>query len=183
MPEVEFAVGSAYAFDFPDGSVDIVHAHQLLHHLARPVEALREFRRVAGQHGLVAVRETDYAAKTIYPESAGLRAWWAELYQRVHRAHGGEPDAGRRLKAWARSAGFTNVVAGGSVWVFADDEDRAFWGGMWADRTLASAFAADALKLGATKTELHTISDAWKTWAEDPDGWLSVLSGEILATG
>lgn len=135
MPEVEFAVGSAYAFDFPDGSVDVVHAHQLLHHLARPVEALREFRRVAGQHGLVAVRETDYAAKTIYPESAGLRAWWAELYQRVHRAHGGEPDAGRRLKAWARSASFTNVVAGGSVWVFADDEDRAFWGGMWADRS------------------------------------------------
>ncbi|MFX7090821.1 class I SAM-dependent methyltransferase, partial [Acinetobacter baumannii] len=45
---VEFRVGDAYALDLPDASFDIVHAHQTLQHLARPVDALREFRRVAG---------------------------------------------------------------------------------------------------------------------------------------
>ncbi len=45
---VTFRTGDAYALDEPDASFDIVHAHQVLQHLARPVEALREFRRVAG---------------------------------------------------------------------------------------------------------------------------------------
>lgn len=179
---VEFRVGDAYSLDFPDGSFDVVYAHQILHHLARPVDALREFRRVAGPDGLVAGRETDYAAQVIYPQTAGLAAW-ADLYQRVHRSHGGEPDAGRRLKSWARAAGFAEVDAAGSSWYFSSDEDRAFWGGMWADRTLHSAFAADALALGATQADLRAISDAWLAWKDDPDGWLMVTSGEILARG
>jgi len=178
----EFLVGDAYALDFADGSFDVVYAHQILHHLARPVHALREMRRVAGPDGLVAVRETDYAAQVIYPRTPGLEAW-AALYQRVHRSHGGEPDAGRRLKAWAREAGFPQVEAAGSSWYFSSDEDRAFWGGMWADRTLQSAFAGDALGLGATQEELQDISDAWAAWADDPDGWLMVTAGEILARG
>lgn len=177
---VEFAVGDAYALDFPDESFDVVHVHQLLHHVARPVDVLRELLRLVASEGIVAVRETDYAAKTIYPESSGLTAW-AELYQRVHRSHGGEPDAGRRVKAWTRAAGFSRIRAGGSSWYFSSDEERAFWGGMWADRALHSAFADDALALGATRDELQAISDAWQAWAADPDGWLMVPSAEILA--
>ena len=165
-----------------EGRFDVVHAHQVLHHLARPVDALREFRRVAGPDGLVAVRETDYAGWVMYPETPGLLAW-RTLYQRVHRSHGGEPDAGRRLKSWARAAGFAEVQAAGSSWYFSDDEDREFWGGMWADRALQSAFAGDALALGSTQEELQAISDAWRAWVDDPDGWLMVTAGEILARG
>jgi ubiquinone/menaquinone biosynthesis C-methylase UbiE len=40
-------VGDAYALPFPDDSFDIVFAASLLHHLERPVDALREMRRVA----------------------------------------------------------------------------------------------------------------------------------------
>jgi ubiquinone/menaquinone biosynthesis C-methylase UbiE len=46
VDNVEFRVGDAYALDFADASFDVVHAHQVLQHLARPVDALREFRRV-----------------------------------------------------------------------------------------------------------------------------------------
>lgn len=179
---VEFAVGDAYVLELPDDSFDVVHVHQLLHHIAHPVEVLRELRRVVVDGGVVAVREADYAAKTIFPETPGLTAW-AELYQRVHRSHGGEPDAGRRLKSWARAAGFTDVAAGGSSWYFSSDEERAFWGGMWADRAVHSAFADDALALGTSRAELRAISDAWRAWAGDPDGWLMVPSAEIIARG
>src|SRR5947209_9742832 len=34
---VSFAVGDVYALDFPDESFDVVHAHQVLQHLADPV--------------------------------------------------------------------------------------------------------------------------------------------------
>ena len=173
----EFIVGDGYALPFADDEFDVVHAHQVLQHLARPVEALREWRRVAG---LVAVREVDYAGVVIHPLSDGLRAW-AELYQRVHRSSVGEPDAGRRLKQWAREAGFTDVSVGASLWVFENPEDRAWWGGLWAERVIASSFAITATDRGlATSDELNAISAAWRQWASDEDGWLAMPHGELL---
>jgi len=171
-------VGDAYALPFADHSFDVVHAHQVLQHLARPVDALREWRRVGD---LVAAREVDYAGIVIHPRSEGLAAW-ADLYQRVHRASVGEPNAGRRLKQWAREAGFNEVAVGASLWVFENDEDRAWWGGLWADRAMKSAFATAALEQGlATSEELTGISEAWRAWAADEDGWLSMPHAELLA--
>ena len=82
---------------------------------------------------MVAVRDSDYAAFTWFPALPELDEW-LDLYQRVARGNGGEPDAGRRLLSWAHAAGFTDVTASSSTWCFADAEDRAWWGGMWADR-------------------------------------------------
>src|SRR5580765_8104219 len=36
VDNVEFAVGDVYALDLPDGSFDVVHAHQVLQHLTDP---------------------------------------------------------------------------------------------------------------------------------------------------
>lgn len=178
---IDARVGDAYALDFADDSFDVVHAHQTLQHLARPVEALREFRRVVKPGGVVGVRDVDYAGTIIYPETPGI-ALWASLYQRVHRSNGGEPDAGRRLKAWALEAGFGEVTATTSVWTFSVDADRAWWGGMWADRVLQSAFATDALaKKLASQRDLELISGAWSEWAADPSGFMAMPHGEVLA--
>lgn len=46
VPEL-LQVGDAYDLPFPDDSFDIVFSASLLHHLERPVDALREMRRVA----------------------------------------------------------------------------------------------------------------------------------------
>jgi len=180
---VEVRVGDAYALDLPDASFDIVHAHQTLQHLARPVAALREFRRVAGPDGLVAVRDVDYGGVIWHPRIPALDEWLV-LYDAVHRGVSGEPNAGRVLKAWAREAGFTRIEASASVWVFDTPEKRAWWGGMWADRVVASAFAGHALRLGlADDATLQRISDAWREWAAHPDGWILLPHGEILARG
>ena len=178
---VEFRVGDAYAIDAADGSFDIVHAHQTLQHLARPVDALREFRRVAGPDGLVAARDVDYGGVIWHPRIPALDEWLV-LYDAVHRGVSGEPNAGRVLKAWAREAGFTRIEASASVWVFDTPDKRAWWGGMWADRVLASAFAGHARRLGlADDAALLRISDAWREWADHPDGWILLPHGEILA--
>lgn len=58
VANVEFAVGDAYALDAGNGAFDVVHAHQVLQHLARPVDALREFARVVSPDGVVAARGT-----------------------------------------------------------------------------------------------------------------------------
>jgi len=178
---LEFATGDAYALPFADHSFDVVHAHQTLQHVADPVAMLREMRRVAKPGGIVAARDVDYAGTFWYPVIADLDAWLA-LYEQVHRSNGGEPDAGRRLKAWAREAGFTEVATTASVWNFSDAIDREWWGSMWEARVLQSAFAGDAVSKGlATPQQLEAISRAWRHWADSEDGWLAMPHGEIIA--
>jgi SAM-dependent methyltransferase len=178
LTNVAFAVGDVQALDFPDGAFDVVHAHQVLQHVGDPVAALREMRRVARR--LVAVRDSDYAAFTWFPALPELDEWLT-LYSRVARGNGGEPDAGRRLLSWAHAAGFTDVTATSSTWCFATDEDRTWWGGMWADRVRESEMARTAVDSGlATRADLDRIARGWQRWAADRDGWLSLLHGELL---
>jgi hypothetical protein len=108
---------------------------------------------------------------------------WLDLYRRTARRNGGEPDAGRRLLAWAHQAGFVDVTATSSTWCFARPADRDYWGGMWADRIVQSDLARQLVHDGsADEATLEAISAAWRTWAADDDGWFSVLHGEILCT-
>ncbi len=180
LTTVDFAVGDVHALDFPDDTFDVVHAHQVLQHVGDPVTALREMRRVTRPGGVVAVRDSDYAAFTWFPRLPGLDEW-LDLYERVARGNGGEPDAGRRLLSWAHAAGLTDVTATAGTWCFADPPDRAWWGGLWADRILESDMARQAVDSGAaTRADLERISAAWRQWAADDDGWLSILLGELI---
>ncbi|MFJ4364612.1 methyltransferase domain-containing protein [Streptomyces chartreusis] len=180
VSNVDFAVADVHALDFPDGTFCVVHAHQVLQHVGDPVGALREMARVTRPGGLIAVRDSDYRAMAWYPPSRGMDDW-LDLYRRVARANGGEPDAGRRLKSWALQAGLTDVTATSSTWTFSTEEERAWWSGLWADRTLASAYAERATEGGhATAEELRAVSEAWRKWGRRGDGWFSVLHGEIL---
>lgn len=177
---VTFAVADVHALPFEDDAFDVAHAHQVLQHVADPVQALRELRRVTKPGGIVAVRDSDYAAFAWYPELPALDDW-LRLYREVARANGGEPDAGRRLRAWARAAGFADVTAGSSTWCYTSDDDRAWWGCLWADRITQSAIAHQLRETGlATDPELEAIADGFRAWAADPDGWFSLLHGEIL---
>lgn len=181
LGNLSYRVDDAYALDAADGEFDIVHAHQVLQHLTRPVDALREFRRVASR--VVAARDVDYEGAIWFPLVPGLDEW-RDVYLRVHRAVAGEPAAGRRLKAWAREAGFAEVTASVSTWLFESPEDRAWWGGAWAERAVASTFAQHAVDLGFTDRDgLERIAAGWREWAESEDGWLLMPHGEILARG
>lgn len=180
VANVDFIIGDVHELDLPDDAFDVVHAHQVLQHVADPVQALWEMRRVCKPGGVVAVRDSDYDGFVWAPEVPELREWLA-LYQRLARANGGEPNAGRFLLAAAHAAGCTDVTASSSTWCFATPEDRAWWGGMWADRVVASAFGRQAIESGeATAEDLDRIAAGWRLWSDDPDGWFSVLHGEII---
>lgn len=183
LENVEFAVADVHALDFPDDSFDVVHAHQVLQHVGDPVQALREMRRVCRPGGVVAVRDSDYAAMAWYPEIPGL-AEWQEVYRRVARANGGDPDAGRKLLSWARRAGFGDITPTAAAWCFATPETRAWWSGLWADRTTDSVYAELAVRGGhASPEELAAIADTWRGWGAEEDGWFLVPHGEVLCRG
>jgi SAM-dependent methyltransferase len=177
---VRFAVGDVYDLAFDDATFDVVHAHQVLQHLGDPVAALTEMRRVCRPGGIVAARDGDYPAMTWFPPDPVLDRW-QDLYCRTASGNGGEPAAGRRLAAWARAAGFADVTAGASAWCFCAPADRQWWGALWADRITGSDLAAHVVAQDlAGPDELQEVADAWRRWAQEPDGWFAVLHGEIL---
>ncbi|SKC48214.1 methyltransferase domain-containing protein [Okibacterium fritillariae] len=182
LTNVEFQVGDAYHLDFPDDTFDVVHAHQVLQHVADPVAVLREMRRVTKPGGVVAARDVIYGGAVWHPLLPGLRKWM-DVYQAVARFNGGDPDGGSSLKAWAMEAGFEDISTGASIWCFADDADREWWGGNWAVRALESSFAPQSIEAGAaTLEDLQEVSEAWKAWVADKTGWFAMPHGEILAT-
>ena len=138
LSNVSFATADVHKLDFPDDTFDVVHAHQVLQHVADPVRALREMRRVCEPGGIVAARDADYAGFIWFPQLPALDLW-RDLYAAAARANRGEPDAGRRLLSWAQQAGFDDVTPTGSLWCYATPETREWWGGMWADRIVHSA--------------------------------------------
>lgn len=177
---VDFVVSDVHDLELASDSFDVAHAHQVLQHVGDPVQALREMARVTRPGGLVAARDSDYSAFTWYPRVSALDTW-LELYVEAARAHGGEPDAGRRLLSWSLAAGLGDLTATSSTWCYADDDARAWWGGLWADRVLQSDFADRARTVGASEEELHRISEGWREWSRCADGWFSLLHGETLS--
>jgi SAM-dependent methyltransferase len=181
-PNVEFQTADVYELGFESDTFDIVHAHQVLQHLDDPVAALREMRRVCRPGGVVAVRDADYAAMAWAPEDARLDRWMG-VYRSVAVANGGQPDAGRHLLGWAMQAGLTNIDSTASVWCFATPAERAWWGGLWADRIRMSTFADHAIGHAiASAAELDELAAGWLDWARRDDGWFAVLHGEVIGT-
>ena len=178
--QVELTCGDIMALPFEDTSFDVVHAHQVLQHLADPVGALAEMRRVTRPGGIVAVRDAVYSAMTWFPEPAGMEQW-RSVYMATARANGGEPDAGSRLLSWARAAGFADASASASTWCYATPVDRAWQSQTWAQRCLTS-FGPRAVELGmADGSDLETMAQAWRQWSASEDAWFVVVHGEVLA--
>ncbi len=180
-PNLRFATGDVYRLDFADQSFDVVYAHQVLQHLTDPVAALGEMRRVLRADGVLAVRDADYGAFTWYPADPVLDRW-LEAYHRVTDVNGACADAGRRVHAWVRRAGFADLTVSSSNWTYATPEERAWWGGLWADRLAESDLARQLVDYGAATThDLGAFADAFRRWAADLDGLFVVPNGEVLA--
>ena len=72
---VHFRITDAYSLGFDDQSFDVAHAHQVLQHLADPVAALVEMRRVIRPGGILAVRDSDYGGFVWAPSDRLLDRW------------------------------------------------------------------------------------------------------------
>ncbi|KAI0754803.1 UbiE family methyltransferase [Daedaleopsis nitida] len=180
---VSFTSGDAHALPFPDASFDVVHAHQVLQHVGDPVQVLHEMRRVTKPGGIVATRETDFSGMIWWPELEGMEEW-REGYQKVARANGGEPDAGRRLHVWAKKAGYPadSLTLSTGTWCYYTAEERTWWSEIWAERSLSSNFAKTALENGIyTQEGLEKIAEVWRKWGADEDGWCSLVHGELIS--
>jgi ubiquinone/menaquinone biosynthesis C-methylase UbiE len=162
---IHFERESVYALPYADATFDAAHAHQVLQHLSRPGDALRELRRVLRPGGVVGVRDADYATMTAWPRPHAIDRW-LDVYHRVAARNGADADAGRCIPAWLREAGFVDIELFPTVELYADAESAGDWGNSWAERVLHSSLAEQAVAYDvATREELEAISAGWRAWA------------------
>lgn len=180
VSNISFQIGDIHALPFPDSTFDVVHAHQVLQHIADPVQAFKEMRRVVKQGGIVAVQES--ITSSVYPESEGLMAW-RDLQSRIRQTKGNHTQAGSRLYVWAKEAGFLleNMKKSTGSWCFSSPEERKYWGGSMEERARGSGLAKIAIQEGFSGQEdLERMASAWRAFIEDEDGWIGFLHGQIL---
>jgi SAM-dependent methyltransferase len=181
VANVSFLTGDFRSTTLAPASFDVVHAHQVLQHLRDPVEALVAMRGLARPNGIVVARDSDYSAMTWAPASPSLERW-LDIYLAVTARNGADANAGRWLSRWAREAGYDEVVYTTSRWTFAIPSEVSWWAELWAERTVGSSFATQAVDYGfSTTDELATVAEGWRTWAEAADAVFVVPHGEVIA--
>lgn len=181
LENIGFQVADVYGLPFEDASFDVVHAHQVMQHLADPVRALIEARRVVKPGGLVAARDADYGTMVHDPHEPRLDRWLG-LYHAVARGDGGEPDAGRMLPRWFSEAGFDDLIVTTSTWTYSDSESVARWRDLWVSRLLDAGLGEHAMEMGlADRAGLEDLADGWRSWAASPNPFFTFLHGEVVA--
>lgn len=131
---------------FPDGSFDVVACNLVLMWTPEPERFVAEMARVARPGGLVlASMEPDYGGKVHWPANPLIDL----VFQGEGvRRRGGDPHAGRKLRAWFTQAGLQTEVGILNQEVLTPDQDLAVFrrNRMHYRRLLAeSGFAAEAI--------------------------------------
>lgn len=149
----------ADAVDLPhgDGSFDDVWMMWLLEHVADPVAALREARRVLVPDGELTAIEVDYNSVWALPWSGVLEALFASVARAMDA--NGRSDAAARLEGWIVDAGFGSVDPG---------ERRLDYSGDNLDRQVPYVVAV-------VESTLATLLDAGDTLATDLEAGLDEL--------
>jgi len=180
VPNLSFEAGNLFAPRFEAGSFDAIFVHQVLQHLQQPVRALEHLKTLLAPGGVLGVRDVDWGSTTFFPENAGLRRF-LDLYYALARHNGGEPNAGRFLRHWARSAGLEVIATTTSAQSYAGGVHARDWAETWVGRTLSSNIAQKSLELGlASRSDLESIAASWRAWGEDPDALFCFANTEIV---
>jgi len=103
-----FVQAQADALPFADATFDFAWSRFLFEYLPSPPEVLREMQRVVRPSGIVVVADLDHQLQTFQPLDDAL-ATELHLALQLLRAHGIDPDVGRKLHPWFHAAGFENV--------------------------------------------------------------------------
>ena len=175
IANLTFEAASVYQLPYPDGAFNAAFACAVLQHLAAPIAALKEMRRVLTPGGVIGIVDGSATTTFRYPTNSLLDKW--DRLRALEREHNvGRPSDALRLRALLREAGFARTQASGDMVTEAGPSA----GSLEATRTVAQIHLIPlrgmlgelAIAQGwTTKQELEQIADALMTWGEAADAF------------
>jgi SAM-dependent methyltransferase len=172
---VAFHAATVHQMPYADGSFDAAFACAVLQHLAAPVAALTELRRLLKPGGVIGIVDGSSTATFWHPTNPLLQAW--DRLRGLEREHNtGRPSETLALRALLREAGFARTQASGILVT----ETGPPAGSLEETRVVAQnhlirlrgVLGELAVAQGwATREELEQMAEALIAWGEHPDAF------------
>lgn len=109
IENVNFQHADILKLPFQDDHFDHVFLCFVLEHLSKPMEAIRELKRVLKPKGTITLIEGDHGSTYFYPDSTrAMNVVQAQV--RLQKGKGGNPNIGRELYPILEQSGFTDIA-------------------------------------------------------------------------
>lgn len=179
ITNVRFEVADVYELPFANETFDAVFISAVLGNLREPPRGFRELYRVLKPGGVVGVKEFDHGGDLLYPLEAEL-VESLDLYYRLRRHYGHDPESGRKVLGFLQQAGFRNVTVKATYETLSGAEVLSQFGGVYAT-IISEAFAEPLQRLGwVTPEALQNIIRAWQEFPQKPGAFYALTWCEGL---
>lgn len=172
---LHFATANTYQLPFDDGAFDGIYAHSLLMHLAYPVNALKEMRRVLKPGGFAAIADPDFGARVWFPAS-DLMDHFQSIYLRVLLSNAVTPYSARAHRAALLEAGFTKSEGHSFSVEFGNTEATSMIAESWVSYTTSESSREIIMQNGwADNDDLRMMCEEVIRWGKAPESFLGLL--------
>jgi len=173
---LRFERGSVYELPFPDDSMGAVFAHNLLVHLAEPLRALQEMRRVLEPGGVVGIADDDMGT-WLWEPTTPILAEVERIFRRAVEHHGGDPYRPRHHRRLLREAGFSRPIAGaslGCIGVYGTEEQTRDFAAWFVEQISTPPFIELVTSQGwADQNRMERLTAEVLAWGNHPDAFLA----------